>query len=259
MKNKLRLAEKVAIVTGSAGGLGKTIALTFAREGAAIVIIDINQEGINKTANEIKALGNKCIGFMCDISDQTQVENTVKEIIEECSSIDILVNNAGGALHTKAKFEEVTEKDWDIVMNINLKGTFFCCKAVVPYMIKKDGGRIINISALAGRSTASLAGIQYSSAKAGIGGLTRHLAKEMGKHNIYVNAVAPGITISGSRIEALWNAKSEEEKSKVLDSIPLRRLGKPEDVANVVLFLASDEASYITGATIDSNGGRWMF
>jgi len=258
MKNGLRLKEKVAIITGSAGGLGKACALTFVREGAAIVIIDINQEGINKTVKEIKTLGNRCIGFICDISKQAQVEKTVKKVIEEWNRVDILVNNAGGALHTKAKFEEVTEKDWDIVMNVNLKGAFFCCKAVVPYMIKQGGGRIVNISALAGRATASLAGIQYTSAKAGIGGLTRHLAKEMGKYNIYVNAVAPGITMSGARVEALWNAKSEEEKKKVLDSIPLGRLGKPEDVANVVLFLASDEASYITGATIDSNGGRWM-
>lgn len=259
MKNRLRLEEKVAVITGSAGGLGKTIALTLAGEGAAIVVIDINQEEIDRTVNEIKTLSNKCIGFMCDISKQDQVEKTMKDVVKKWSSIDILVNNAGGALHTKVKFEEVTEKDWDTVMNVNLKGAFFCCKTVVPYMIKQGGGRIINISALAGRATASLAGIQYTSAKAGIGGLTRHLAKEMGKHNIYVNAVAPGITLSGERVEALWNEKSEEEKNKVLDSIPLGRLGKPEDVANVVLFLASDEASYITGATIDSNGGRWMF
>lgn len=259
MKNRLRLVEKVAIITGSASGLGKIIAFTLAREGASIVIVDINQEEIDRTVNEIKAFGNKCIGFMGDISKQSQVEKVMEDVVEKWNSINILVNNAGGALHTKVKFEEVTEKDWDIVMNVNLKGTFFCCKAAVPYMIKQGGGRIINISALAGRATASLAGIQYTSAKAGIGGLTRHLAKEMGKHNIYVNAVAPGITLSGARIEALWNEKSEEEKSKVLDSIPLGRLGKPEDVANVVLFLASDEASYITGATIDSNGGRWMF
>jgi len=258
MENKLRLKEKVTIITGSAGGLGKTCAQRLSREGASVVIIDINQEEINRTVNEIKALGNKCIGFVCDISKQAQVEDAVKKVIEEWGKVDILVNNAGGALHTKAKFEEVTEKDWDIVMNVNLKGAFFCCKAVVPYMMKQGGGRIVNVSALAGRATASLAGIQYTSAKAGIGGLTRHLAKEMGKFNIYVNAVAPGITMSGPRVEALWNEKSEEEKRKVLSSIPLGRIGKPEDVANVILFLASDEASYITGATIDSNGGRWM-
>jgi len=258
MEKKLRLKEKVTIITGSAGGLGKTCAQRLSREGAAVVIIDINQEEIDRTVNEIKALGNKCIGFMCDISKKAQVEDTVKKVIEEWGKVDILVNNAGGALHTKAKFEEVTEKDWDIVMNVNLKGAFFCCKAVVPYMMKQGGGRIVNVSALAGRAAASLAGIQYTSAKAGIGGLTRHLAKEMGKYNIYANAVAPGITMSGPRVEALWNEKSEEEKRKVLSSIPLGRLGKPEDVANVILFLASEEASYITGVTIDSNGGRWM-
>ena len=256
---KLKLQEKVAIITGSASGLGKTIAFTLASEGASIVIIDIEKEKIYKTIDEIMNQGSRCIGFTCDISDQSRVEEVVQKVIDQWGEINILVNNAGGALHTKVKFEEVTEKDWDIVMNVNLKGTFFCCQTVVPYMKKQGGGRIVNISALAGRATASLAGIQYTSAKAGIGGLTRHLAKEMGKHNIYVNAVAPGITLSGARVEALWNKKSEEEKSKVLDSIPLGRLGKPQDVANVVLFLASDEASYITGATIDSNGGRWMF
>lgn len=258
MNHNLRLKEKVAIITGSAGGLGKTIALTFAREGAAIVIIDIKQEEINTTVNEIKGLNNKCIGFMCDISNQNQVEETVEKVINIWGKVNILVNNAGGDLYTKVKFEEVTERDWDIVMNVNLKGAFFCCKAVIPYMIEQGGGRIVNMSALAGRATASLAGIQYTAAKAGIGGLTRQLAADMGKYNIYVNAAAPTVTISGPRVEAQWNAKSEEEKKRILDSIPLRRLGKPEDIANVLLFLASDEASYITGATIDVNGGRWM-
>ena len=258
MGNGLRLKNKVAIITGSAGGLGKTCALTFAREGAAVVIIDINQEEINRTVNEIKALENKCIGFVCDVSKQTQVEETIKKVIEEWGRVDILVNNAGGGLHTKEKFEEVTEKDWDIVINVNLKGAFFWCKAVIPHMIRQGGGRIVNMSALAGRWAASLAGVQYACAKAGIGGLTRQLAKIMGKHNIYVNAVAPGITISGARVEAQWNTKNEEEKKRILDSIPLGRLGKPEDIANAVLFLASDEAGYTTGATLDCNGGRWM-
>lgn len=258
MGNRQRLVKKIAIVTGSAGGLGKIIATTLAGEGAGIAVIDINQKAIDNTINEIEASGNRCIGYMCDITKQAQINGMVKDIINKWGRIDILVNNAGGALYTKSKFEEVTEQDWDMVMNVNLKGAFFCCKEVVPYMKKQNGGRIVNISALAGRATASLAGVQYTSAKAGIGGLTRHLAKELGKDNIYVNAVAPGITISGPRVESLWNTKSEEDKKRTLDSIPLERLGKPEDVANVVLFLASDEASYITGATIDSNGGRWM-
>jgi 3-oxoacyl-[acyl-carrier protein] reductase len=258
MGDKLRVAGKVAVVTGSAGGLGKVIAGTLSREGAKIVIMDIDKNSIENTVNEIKKTNKDCVGYLCDVSKLEEVENVVVDLVKKWSRIDILVNNAGGALHTKANFEEVTEEDWDIVVNVNLKGAFFCCKAVVPYMVKQNGGRIVNISALAGRATASLAGVQYTSAKAGIGGLTRHLAKELGKNNIYVNAVAPGITISGARVEGLWNAKSAEEKKKTLDSIPLGRLGRPEDVANVVLFLASDEASYITGATIDSNGGRWM-
>jgi len=254
----MRLSRKVAIITGSASGLGKTISLKLASHGADIVIVDINKDAVNESIRDVEKIGHNCIGFVCDISKQDEVRKMARSVIAEFGKIDILVNNAGGALHTKAKFEEVTEKDWDIVMDVNLKGAFFCCKEIIPQMIKQGGGRIVNISALAGRATASLAGVQYTSAKAGIGGLTRHLAKEMGKHNIYINAVAPGITMSGPRVEALWNQKSEQEKKKVLDSIPLNRLGKPEDVANVVLFLASEEASYITGATIDSNGGRWM-
>jgi len=254
----MRLKGKTAIVTGSAGGVGKACAVALAKEGANVVINDVNQKGIDKTVEEIKALGRKCMGIIADISDRAQVDSMVKKVIAQWVRIDILVNNAGGALHTAACFGDVTEKDWDKVMDVNLKGAFFCCKAVVPYMIRQGGGRIINISALAGRTAASLAGIQYTSAKAGLGGLTRHLAKEMGKYGIYVNAVAPGITLSGPRVEGLWNAKSEEQKKRVLASIPLGRLGKSEDIANVVVFLASDEASYITGTTIDVNGGRFM-
>lgn len=175
----------------------------MAKEGANVVINDVNQEGIDKTVEEIKALGRKCMGIVADISDKAQVDSLAKKVIKEWGRIDILVNNAGGALHTAARFEDVTEKDWDKAMNVNLKGAFFCCKAVVPHMIKQGGGRIINISALAGRTAASLAGIQYTSAKAGLGGLTRHLAKEIGKYGIYVNAVAPGITLSGPRVEGL--------------------------------------------------------
>lgn len=255
----MRLKGKVAIVTGSAGGVGKACAMALAKEGVDVVINDVNQDAINKTVEEVKTLERRCTGIAADVSNKIQVESMIKKVIEEWVRIDILVNNAGGALHTPARFEDVTEKDWDKVMDVNLKGAFFCCKAVVPYMIRQGEGRIINISALAGRTAASLAGIQYTSAKAGLGGLTRHLAKEMGKYGIYVNAIAPGITLSGPRVEGLWNAKSEEEKKRVLVSIPLGRLGKPEDIANVVVFLASDEASYITGATIDVNGGRFMF
>lgn len=255
----MRLKGRIAIVTGSARGVGKACAIALAKEGAKVAINDIDQEAIDKAVEEIKTLGRECIGIVADVSNEEQVKDMVEKVIDEWGRIDILVNNAGGALHTPARLEDVTEKDWDRVINVNLKGTFFCCKAVIPHMIKQDGGRIINMSALAGRWRASLAGVQYTSAKAGVGGLTRHLANEFGPYGIYVNAVAPTITLSGPRVEALWNTKSEEEKKKILSSIPLRRLGRPEDIANVVVFLASDEASFITGATIDVNGGRFMF
>ena len=143
-------------------------------------------------------------------------------------------------------------------MDVNLKGAFLCCQAVIPEMVKQRGGVIVNISALAGHWRASLAGVQYTAAKAGVEGLTRQLAYDWGKAGIRVNAVAPTVTMTGDRIQSLWDNKSEEEKKKVLSNIPLGRLGTPEEVASVVVFLASDESSYITGITIDVSGGRYL-
>jgi NAD(P)-dependent dehydrogenase (short-subunit alcohol dehydrogenase family) len=144
------------------------------------------------------------------------------------------------------------------VVDVNLKGAFFCCQSVIPLMEKQRSGVIVNISALAGHWRASLAGVQYTAAKAGIEGLTRQLAYDWGKAGIRVNAVAPTVTMTGDRIQGLWDAKSEEEKRKTLSAIPLGRLGTPEEVASVVVFLASDESSYITGITIDVSGGRYL-
>ena len=183
----------------------------------------------------------------------------VQKAIDTFGRIDILVNNAGGALHTPHKLEEVDEKDWDKVVNINLKGAFLCSQAVIAQMRKQGtGGKIVNISALAGRSYATLAGVQYTSAKAGIGGLTRHLAREVGPFGINVNAVAPSVMLTGERVRGLWEAKTEEERKKVIEEIPLRRLAEPREIARVVVFLASDDASYVTGVTLDVNGGRFM-
>lgn len=140
----------------------------------------------------------------------------------------------------------------------NLKGTFLCCQAVIPEMVKQGGGAIVNVSALAGHWRASLAGVQYTAGKAGVEGLTRQLAYDWGRSGIRVNAVAPTVTLTGDRVRSLWEAKSEEEKKKVLSDIPLGRLGTPEEVASVVVFLASNESSYITGITIDVSGGRYL-
>ncbi len=161
-------------------------------------------------------------------------------------------------MNTPYLLDRIEEKDWNLVINVNLKGAFLSCQAVLPEMVKQKKGAIVNMSALAGHWRASLAGVQYTSAKAGIEGLTRQLAYDYGKFGIRVNAVAPTVTLTGERVQDLWEAKSEEEKKKVLSSIPLGRLGTPEEVASAVLFLASDQSSYITGITLDVSGGRYL-
>ena len=255
----MRLKDKISIVTGSAAGLGKVIALAMAEEGARVVVCDVNEQALQTTAKEIEQISKPALPVLADVSDKKQVARMVQKAIDTFGRIDILVNNAGGALHTPHKLEEVDEKDWDKVVNINLKGAFLCSQAVIAQMRKQGtGGKIVNISALAGRSYATLAGVQYTSAKAGIGGLTRHLAREVGPFGINVNAVAPSVMLTGERVRGLWEAKTEEERKKVIEEIPLRRLAEPREIARVVVFLASDDASYVTGVTLDVNGGRFM-
>jgi NAD(P)-dependent dehydrogenase (short-subunit alcohol dehydrogenase family) len=255
----MRLTGKVAIVTGSGSGLGRVIALTMAEEEARIVVNDVDEEAIEKSSEEIRRLGHVAVGVRADVTDADQVEEMVRKAVETFGGVDILVNNAGGALRTPQKIEAVQEEHWDRVVDVNLKGAFLCCRAVIARMREQGtGGKIVNISALAGRSYATLAGVQYTSAKAGIGGLTRHLAREAGPDGINVNAVAPTVMLTGERVQGLWEGKTEQERRRVLDSIPLRRLADPKEIARVVAFLASDDASYITGVTLDVNGGRFM-
>ena len=255
----MRLKGKVAIVTGASGGLGRVIALTLSDEGAKVVINDVNEDVLKATAREIEKLGQPVLACPADVTNKTQVEQMVHQVTKEFGSVDILVNNAGGALHTPAPLENVKEEHWDKVLGVNLKGAFLCCQTVIAQMRRQEtGGRIVNISAMAGRTYATLAGAQYTSAKAGIGGLTRHLAREVGPCGINVNAVAPTVMLTGERVKKLWQAKTEEERNRTLEGIPLRRLAEPKEVARVVLFLASEDASYVTGVTLDVNGGRFM-
>ncbi len=252
-----RLLDRNAIVTGGARGMGYAISHALFKEGARVAILDIDEEGVNAAPKQLDTYG-RVLGRRVDVTKKSQVQEFVKEIKSLWDSIDILINNAGGALNTPYLLEEIEEKDWNLVLDVNLKGAFFCCQSVIPEMVKQKKGAIVNISALAGHWRASLAGIQYTSAKAGVEGLTRQLAYDYGKSGIRVNAVAPTVTLTGERIQGLWEAKSEEEKKKVLSAIPLGRLGTPEEVASVVVFLASDESSYITGITVDVNGGRYL-
>ena len=253
-----RLLDKNAIVTGAGRGMGFAIAKALYEEGARIAIIDIDEKGVREGADQIDNKRGRAIGRKVDVTNRAEVNGLVKEVKDLWGSVDILVNNAGGALNTPHILDEIQEKDWNLVVDVNLKGSFLCCQAVIPEMAKQGGGAIVNISALAAHYRASLAGVQYTAAKAGVEGLTRQLAYDWGKKGIRVNAVAPTVTMTGDRVQGLWEAKGEEEKKKVLSAIPLGRLGTMEEVASVVIFLASNESSYVTGITIDVNGGRYL-
>ncbi len=254
-----RLKERVAVVTGAGQGMGLAIAHACAREGARIVVADINDQTIDAAVEEIKRKdGADAIGLRVDITNRSQVEAGVKRVLDTWGRIDLLVNNAGGALNTPYKLDEIEEKHWDLVVNVNLKGTFLCCQQVIPAMVRQGKGAIVNISALAGHWRASLAGVQYSAAKAGVEGVTRQLAYDFGPSGIRINAVAPTVSMTSQRMQGLWDARSKEEQEKVYAQIPLRRLSKVEEITAAVVFLLSDEASYITGITLDVCGGRYL-
>ena len=246
------------MVTGGARGMGFAIAKDLFNEGARVAILDIDGKGALEAARQLDSKYGRVLGKRVDVTQKSEIEDLIKEMKALWGNIDILVNNAGGALNTPYLLEEIKEEDWNLVVDVNLKGAFLCCQAVIPGMVQQKKGAIINLSALAGHWRASLAGVQYTAAKAGIEGLTRQLAYDYGKWGIRVNAVAPTVTLTGDRVQGLWESKSEVEKKKVLSAIPLGRLGTPEEVASVVVFLASDQSSYITGITIDVNGGRYL-
>jgi NAD(P)-dependent dehydrogenase (short-subunit alcohol dehydrogenase family) len=253
-----RLVDKNAIVTGAARGMGFAIAKALFEEGARVAVIDVDEKGVTEAARRLDHHGSRVIGRKVDVTDKAGVRGLIQEVKRLWGSVDLLVNNAGGALNTPYILEEIEEKHWDLVVDVNLKGSFVCSQAVIPEMVEQGGGVIVNISALAGHWRASLAGVQYTAAKAGVEGLTRQLAYDWGKQGIRVNAVAPTVTLTGERVQGLWEAKSEEEKKKVVSAIPLGRLGTMEEVASVVVFLASKESSYITGITLDVSGGRYL-
>jgi 3-oxoacyl-[acyl-carrier protein] reductase len=253
-----RLIDRRAIITGAARGMGLAIAEALHHEGARAALVDVDEKGVVEAARRLDPGQGRAIGKKVDVTKKADVCRLVEEVTAQWGGIDLLVNNAGGALNTPHRLEEIEDEDWDLVVNVNLKGAFLCSQAVIPEMAKQGRGVIVNMSALAGHWRASLAGVQYTAAKAGIEGLTRQLAYDWGKSGIRVNAVAPTVTLTGERIQGLWDAKSEAEKKKVLSDIPLGRLCTMQDVASAVIFLASDESSYITGITIDVCGGRYL-
>ena len=253
-----RLEGRPAIVTGAARGMGFFIAKALYNEGAKVALTDIDEKTVMEAAAALDPDESRVIGRKTDVRKKGEVQSLVKEVADKWGGLQILVNNAGGALHTPHVLSEIREEDWDLVVDVNLKGAFFFCQAAIPVMARGGGGSIVNISALAAHWRASLAGVQYTAAKAGVEGLTRQLAYDWGKAGIRVNAIAPTVTMTGERVQGLWDQKSDADKQKVLSAIPLGRLGTPEETASVVVFLASEESGYITGITIDVVGGRYL-
>lgn len=246
-------------MTGAAGGLGRGICVALAKLGAKVVLTDVEAAALEARVVELACQGvPTALSLTCDVSKADEVRSMVERVGTELGRIDILVNNAGGSLNAPKELEQIKETDWDKVINVNLKGTFLCCQAVVPWMRKCGGGSIINMASIGGRTASTVTGVAYAAAKGGVIALTRRLALELGKHNIRVNAVAPGFVFSSPRLKELWEQQTEEEKRAVQQSIPLGRHGEVEEIASVVAFLAGPGSSWITGAVIDVNGGRFM-
>ena len=246
----MRFKDKVVIVTGSGRGIGKVTAKKFSQEGASVAVCDILEESAKATDEEINIQGGRAIHVVADVSKEEDAKKIVAKTVESFGAVHILVNNAG--FPKDALIKNMTEDDWDSVVDVCLKGAFLCSKYASAYMVKQSYGKIINISSRAHLGNPGQA--NYSSAKAGLIGLTKALAKELGRYFINVNVVAPGLT----ETEGLRShPKYEMIKERAIKETPIPRVGQPEDIANAVMFLASDEASYITGEVLHVTGGRY--
>jgi NAD(P)-dependent dehydrogenase (short-subunit alcohol dehydrogenase family) len=248
-----RLENRVAVVTGAGRGIGRAIARKLAQEGAAVTIAEIDAQTGETTAEELRASGYRALFIPTDITEEAQITTAVEKTTAAFGKLDILVNNAGKNFYYNAT--TMTEAEWDNAMNLDLKAAWLCCKHALPHMVTAGGGSIINISSLHAKMT--VAGFfPYAAAKAGLVGMTRSLALDWGVHNIRVNAVCPGWVWTALAQE--WLDQQPDPKAfwdQTLSIHPLRRVGKPEDIANLVAFIASDEASFITGAELYIDGG----
>ncbi len=246
-----KLKDKVAIVTGASRGIGREIALLFAREGAKVVITARNKELLDSLAEEISQLsGQDCMSFVLDVKDAQKVDEMVDKTLDKYHRVDMLVNNAG--VTRDGLLLRMSDGDWDEVLDTNLKGTFFCMRAVAKVMMRQRAGKIVNMASVIGL-IGNAGQANYAASKAGIIALTKSAAKELGSRNVLINAIAPGF-IDTEMTQAL----SDEVRETILKSIPVGFLGKPSDVAKTALFLASDESSFITGQVITVDGGMVM-
>lgn len=245
------LTDKVAIITGASRGIGRSIAKTLAENGASLVIVGTNLELLNEVCSDVRKQGGECLVIVGDVTKPETAEKVSEKTVARYGKIDILVNNAG--INMRSSTMDIDLKDWHHVIDVNLNGNLYFSKAVLPHMIEKKSGKIVNVSSTTAKSGHKNAAPSYGASKAGVDYLTRHLALEMASHNINVNGVSPG-PIETDMIKQ-W---TDDYFKKVVSSVPLQRLGTPQNVADAVLFLASHMSDFITGETINVNGGTYI-
>jgi 3-oxoacyl-[acyl-carrier protein] reductase len=252
----MNLKGRIALVTGASRGIGACTGEFLAGRGARVAVCARTVSDLENLAAKIVKNGGEAIAVPGDVTDQVQVEKTIQTVVEKWGRLDILVNNAGIGT-PRMPVEEIPPADWDQTVALNLKSAFLCVRAAAPFMKNQKYGRIINVSSFAGRNYSRLSGPHYGAAKAGLQGFTKHLAVELGPLGICTNAVAPSIVLT-ERVAKRWEARTEGERHQILAGIPLQRLAQPQEVASVIAFLASDDASYVNGVCIDINGGSYM-
>jgi 3-oxoacyl-[acyl-carrier protein] reductase len=251
INNTRRFEDKVAIVTGAAEGMGRQVSLDLATEGARIVVTDIQEDRLRELEAEINERRGTGLAVVCDMASPEQVDNLVKTTVDSFGKIDILINNAGVLL--TGTIEQTTDEIIDKTLDVNVKGVLYAIRSVTPIMKKQKYGRIVNVASITGKNGDSTTVFAYGASKGAVISLTRSTARQLGPYGITANAVAPHAVLT--RMISYWN---EKKKKSMAEKIPLRRLGTVEDISNLIRFLASDESSYITGETVNINGGYYM-
>ena len=248
----MRLEGKKAVITGGASGFGRETAIRFAQEGADVVLLDLNLEGAKEVAKEIESLGRKAYPIACDVSKEEDVKSAFAQAFGKLGVIDILINIAGFG-RGGWNIEDLSLEQWKKLIDVNLQGIFLCCREVIPHMEERQYGKVVNIASICGQCGRKVA-VDYASSKAGVIGLTRALAMQVAKYGVNVNAIAPGPIVT-----PIFEKNYTPEQIKVLmDTLPFNRMGNTKDIANLFLFLASDEAGWITGECVAVNGGAYM-
>lgn len=247
IQNIFSLENRVALITGASRGIGLAIAQVFGAAGARLAIVAKDETRVKNAAEKLRAENFEVLDCACDVSIETQVNEVAARVIEKFGRVDILVNNAG--ILQSGHISNFSASDWEKMLAVNLNSAFYFCRALAPLMMEQKAGRIINVSSISAYTGGVSGSVQYAASKGGMISMTKTLARDLAPYNITVNAIAPG------QIETDMGALSDDARQRIIEMIPLRRLGAPNDIAYAALFLASDAASYITGATLDVNGG----